>query len=117
MSVHWLGDFVFVESGLGVRVKFDLSNTIYVTVTAEHLAATRGLCGIYNNNADGRLTCNNSVLAFVAILYWGFFGNHKKNQHIFLSLLKMILLQWVDISPSTQQVLETHGKSLTKRTR
>ncbi len=54
MSVHWLGDFVFVESGLGVRVKFDLTNTVYLTVTAEHLAATRGLCGVYNNNADGK---------------------------------------------------------------
>lgn len=51
--MHWLGDFVFVESGLGVRVKFDLVNTVYLTVTAEHMAATRGLCGIYNNNADG----------------------------------------------------------------
>lgn len=58
VSIHWLGDFVFVESGLSVRVKFDLSNTVYVTVTAEHLAATRGLCGIYNNNADGRPMCN-----------------------------------------------------------
>lgn len=53
VSIHWLGDFVFVESGLGVRVKFDLANTVYLTVTAEHLAATRGLCGVYNNNADG----------------------------------------------------------------
>lgn len=42
-----------MESGLGVRVKFDLSNTVYVTVTAEHLSATRGLCGVYNGNADG----------------------------------------------------------------
>uniref|UniRef100_A0A8D3EE01 SCO-spondin n=1 Tax=Scophthalmus maximus TaxID=52904 RepID=A0A8D3EE01_SCOMX len=50
VSVHWLGDFVFVESGLGVRVKFDLANTVYLTVTAEHLVATRGLCGVYNNN-------------------------------------------------------------------
>uniref|UniRef100_A0A8C9YCU5 SCO-spondin n=1 Tax=Sander lucioperca TaxID=283035 RepID=A0A8C9YCU5_SANLU len=55
VSVHWLGDFVFVESGLGVRVKFDQTNTVYLTVTAEHLAATRGLCGVYNNNADGLL--------------------------------------------------------------
>lgn len=53
MSVYWLGDFVFVESGLGVRVKFDLTNTVYVTVTAEHKLATRGLCGVYNGNADG----------------------------------------------------------------
>uniref|UniRef100_H2LGR4 Subcommissural organ spondin n=1 Tax=Oryzias latipes TaxID=8090 RepID=H2LGR4_ORYLA len=52
ISVHWLGDFVFVESGLGVRLKFDLINTVYLTVTAEHLAATRGLCGVYNNNPE-----------------------------------------------------------------
>ncbi|KAF3703311.1 SCO-spondin Precursor [Channa argus] len=56
VSVHWLGDFVFVESGLGVRVKFDLVNIVYVTVTAEHLAATRGLCGVYNNKADDDFT-------------------------------------------------------------
>lgn len=54
VSVHWLGDFVFVESGLGVRLKFDMENTVYLTVTAEHLAATRGLCGVYNNNPDGK---------------------------------------------------------------
>ncbi len=53
VSVHWLGDFVFVESGLGVRLKFDMENTVYLSVTAEHLAATRGLCGVYNNNPDG----------------------------------------------------------------
>ncbi|TRY86466.1 hypothetical protein DNTS_025551, partial [Danionella cerebrum] len=43
VSVHWLGDFVFVESGLGVRLKFDMENTVYLTVNAEHFAATRGL--------------------------------------------------------------------------
>uniref|UniRef100_A0AAY5K320 SCO-spondin n=1 Tax=Esox lucius TaxID=8010 RepID=A0AAY5K320_ESOLU len=53
VSVHWLGDFVFVESGLGVRVKFDMGNTVFLTVTTEHLATTRGLCGVYNSNADG----------------------------------------------------------------
>uniref|UniRef100_A0A8C7VBG6 SCO-spondin n=1 Tax=Oryzias sinensis TaxID=183150 RepID=A0A8C7VBG6_9TELE len=52
ISVHWLGDFIFLESGLGVRLKFDLINTVYLTVTAEHLAATRGLCGVYNNNPE-----------------------------------------------------------------
>ncbi|KAK3550976.1 hypothetical protein QTP70_011458 [Hemibagrus guttatus] len=54
VSIHWLGDFVFVESGLGIRVKFDMGNTVYLTVTAEHFATTRGLCGLYNNNADER---------------------------------------------------------------
>ncbi|XP_072306545.1 SCO-spondin [Eucyclogobius newberryi] len=56
VSVHWVGDFVFVESGLGVRVKFDLSNTVYLTVSNEHLGTTRGLCGLYNNNADDDFT-------------------------------------------------------------
>lgn len=114
--MHWLGDFVFVESGLGVRVKFDLSNTIYVTVTAEHLAATRGLCGIYNNNADGRPT---AIIQYLHMLQFFVGVSLAITQRIsvFLSLLKMILLQWVDISPSMQQVLETRGKSLTKRTR
>uniref|UniRef100_A0A8C7QRY5 SCO-spondin n=1 Tax=Oncorhynchus mykiss TaxID=8022 RepID=A0A8C7QRY5_ONCMY len=56
VSVHWLGDFVFVESGLGVRVKFDMGYTVYLTVTTEHLATTRGLCGVYNNNADDDFT-------------------------------------------------------------
>ena len=69
MSVHWLGDFVFVESGLGVRVKFDLSNTVYLTVTAEHLAATRGLCGVYNNNADGEEGVKRCKIFLYAVIY------------------------------------------------
>lgn len=58
---------MFVESGLGVRVKFDLANTVYLTVTAEHLATTRGLCGVYNNNADGEghATCESSHVMFI----------------------------------------------------
>lgn len=46
---------MFIESGLGIRVKFDMGNTVYMTVTAEHFATTRGLCGLYNNNADGKM--------------------------------------------------------------
>lgn len=64
VSVHWLGDFVFVESGLGVRLKFDLVNTVYLTVTIEHLAATRGLCGVYNNNPDGERICTDLITFF-----------------------------------------------------
>lgn len=64
---------MFVESGLGVRVKFDLSNTIYVTVTTEHLAATRGLCGIYNNNADGRPNFLLLLLSSVVVSLADFF--------------------------------------------
>lgn len=72
VSVHWLGDFVFVESGLGIRVKFDLTNTVYLTVTTEHLAATRGLCGVYNNNADGEqsaIDTNTNISHHVSAVY------------------------------------------------
>ncbi|KAL7874680.1 hypothetical protein SRHO_G00056500 [Serrasalmus rhombeus] len=71
VSVHWLGDFVFVESGLGVRIKFDLGNTVYLTVTAEHFAATRGLCGVYNSNADDDFTSRSGSIS----QYAASFGN------------------------------------------
>ncbi|XP_029005418.1 SCO-spondin [Betta splendens] len=74
VSVHWLGDFVFVDSGLGVRVKFDLVNTVYLTVTAEHLGATRGLCGIYNNRADDDFTTVGGAVS----PYAASFGNSWK---------------------------------------
>uniref|UniRef100_A0A8D2L3M7 SCO-spondin n=1 Tax=Varanus komodoensis TaxID=61221 RepID=A0A8D2L3M7_VARKO len=51
IGVRWLGDFVLVESGLGVRVKFDGRSTVHVTVAAELRGATRGLCGVYNGDA------------------------------------------------------------------
>lgn len=68
VSVYWLGDFVFVESGLGVRVKFDLTNTVYVTVTAEHKSGTRGLCGVYNGNADGEKCADTRYIAWSFVL-------------------------------------------------
>ncbi|KPP59383.1 SCO-spondin-like, partial [Scleropages formosus] len=71
VSFQWLGDFVFVESGLGVRVKFDRANTIYLTITAEHMTATRGLCGVYNNKADDDFT----TLAGHVSQYAASFGN------------------------------------------
>uniref|UniRef100_A0A6Q2XSV2 SCO-spondin n=1 Tax=Esox lucius TaxID=8010 RepID=A0A6Q2XSV2_ESOLU len=71
MSVHWLGDFVFVESGLGVRVKFDMGNTVFLTVTTEHLATTRGLCGVYNSNADDDFTTMSGTVS----QYAASFGN------------------------------------------
>ncbi|KAI4898140.1 hypothetical protein NFI96_015403, partial [Prochilodus magdalenae] len=71
VSIHWLGDFVFVESGLGIRIKFDLGNTVYVTVTAEHFSATRGLCGVYNSNADDDFTGRSGSIS----QYAASFGN------------------------------------------
>lgn len=53
ISIWWLGDFLFVESGLGVRVKFDGHSTVYVTVGTALQGTTQGLCGIYNDNPAG----------------------------------------------------------------
>ncbi|KAI7792293.1 SCO-spondin [Triplophysa rosa] len=76
VSVHWLGDFVFVESGLGVRLKFDMENNVYLTVTAEHQTATRGLCGVFNNNPDDDFTTSaGSVSPYAAS-----FGNSWRVQ-------------------------------------
>ncbi|CAF98844.1 unnamed protein product, partial [Tetraodon nigroviridis] len=74
VTVYWLGDFVFVESGLGVRVKFDLTSTVYVTVTAEHKSATRGLCGVYDGNADDDFTTVGGTVS----QYAASFGNSWK---------------------------------------
>ncbi|XP_069502497.1 SCO-spondin-like [Ambystoma mexicanum] len=52
INVLWLGDFMFIESGLGVRVKFDGLDAIYVTVTADLRGSTQGLCGVYNDNPE-----------------------------------------------------------------
>ncbi|XP_016091061.1 LOW QUALITY PROTEIN: SCO-spondin [Sinocyclocheilus grahami] len=76
VSVHWLGDFVFVESGLGVRLKFDMENTVYLTVTAEHITATRGLCGDYNNNPDDDFTTSSGSVS----PYAASFGNSWRVQ-------------------------------------
>lgn len=54
ISITWLGDFVAVESGLGVRVKADGRGTSYVTVSAELWGSTRGLCGPYNDDPTGK---------------------------------------------------------------
>lgn len=54
ISITWLGDFVAVESGLGVRVKSDGRGTTYVTVSAELRGSTRGLCGPYNDDPTGK---------------------------------------------------------------
>ncbi|XP_058879421.1 SCO-spondin [Acipenser ruthenus] len=67
ISIRWLGDFIFIESGLGVRVKYNRDNIIYVTVTAELKGTTRGLCGVYNDNPnDDFTTMGGAVSQFAA---------------------------------------------------
>ncbi|XP_068790174.1 SCO-spondin-like [Struthio camelus] len=67
ISIKWLGDFVAVESGLGVRVKSDGRDTAYVTVSAELRGSTRGLCGPYNDDpADDFQQLGGDVAAFAA---------------------------------------------------
>ncbi|XP_073488988.1 LOW QUALITY PROTEIN: SCO-spondin-like [Aquarana catesbeiana] len=56
INILWLGDFIFIESGLGVRVKFDGGNNVYVTVTSDLQHRTNGLCGIYNDNTEDDFT-------------------------------------------------------------
>ncbi|NXD88271.1 SSPO protein, partial [Halcyon senegalensis] len=50
ISVTWLGDWVAVASGLGVRVASDGLQAVTVLVDAELQGSTRGLCGTYNAN-------------------------------------------------------------------
>ncbi|NXC41753.1 SSPO protein, partial [Penelope pileata] len=67
IGVTWLGDFVVVESGLGVRVKLGGHGTVYVTVTAELRGSTRGLCGPYNEDpADDFLRAGGDMALFAA---------------------------------------------------
>ncbi|XP_077160383.1 SCO-spondin-like isoform X2 [Paroedura picta] len=71
ISVWWLGDFLFVESGLGVRIKFDGRDAVYITVGAELRGFTRGLCGLYNDDpADDFLRVGGDTVVLANI-----FGN------------------------------------------
>ncbi|XP_053322587.1 SCO-spondin-like [Spea bombifrons] len=56
ISVLWIGDFVFIESGLGVRIKSDRGNNVYVTVTSDLRGKTQGLCGLYNEDPEDDFT-------------------------------------------------------------
>ncbi|XP_075444784.1 SCO-spondin-like [Ascaphus truei] len=56
INILWLGDFMFIESGLGVRVKFDGGNNVYVTVTSDLQGRTKGLCGVYNEDPEDDFT-------------------------------------------------------------
>ncbi|XP_066440797.1 SCO-spondin-like [Eleutherodactylus coqui] len=78
ISILWLGDFIFIESGLGVRLKFDGGNNIYVTVNSELRGRTSGLCGIYNDNTDDDFTQSGGAVSLTA----AGFGNSWKVQNI-----------------------------------
>ncbi|NXR00816.1 SSPO protein, partial [Sagittarius serpentarius] len=74
ISVTWLGDWVAVASGLGVRVSSDGRQAVTVTVDAEQRGGTRGLCGPYNDDpADDFLRPAGDVAPFAAS-----FGNSWK---------------------------------------
>ncbi|XP_069586533.1 SCO-spondin-like [Ranitomeya imitator] len=74
ISILWLGDFVFIESGLGVRVKFDGRHDIYVTVNSDLQGRTSGLCGTYNENPEDDLTMAGGAVSLNAAM----FGNSWK---------------------------------------
>ncbi|NXS57794.1 SSPO protein, partial [Brachypteracias leptosomus] len=74
ISVTWLGDWVAVASGLGVRVASDGHRALTVTVDAELRGGTRGLCGTYNGDpADDFQQPGGAVAAFASS-----FGNSWK---------------------------------------
>ncbi|XP_074753624.1 SCO-spondin-like [Athene noctua] len=74
ISVTWLGDWVAVVSGLGVRVASDGRQAVTVTVEAELRGGTRGLCGPYNDDpADDFLQPGGDVALFATS-----FGNSWK---------------------------------------
>ncbi|NXN97394.1 SSPO protein, partial [Rhinopomastus cyanomelas] len=50
LSVMWLGDWVAVASGQGVRVSTDGHQAVTVTVDANLQGSTRGLCGTFNED-------------------------------------------------------------------
>lgn len=46
-----------MTTGLGVRIKWDEDDAVFVTVDAEkQMNNVEGLCGTYNNNPRGRNT-------------------------------------------------------------
>ncbi|NXX79502.1 SSPO protein, partial [Urocolius indicus] len=67
LSITWLGDWVAVASGLGVRVATDGQQAVTVTVGAELWDGTWGLCGPYNDDpADDFLRPGGDVDPFAA---------------------------------------------------
>eukprot|EP00058_Branchiostoma_floridae_P011265 XP_002596753.1 hypothetical protein BRAFLDRAFT_73747 [Branchiostoma floridae] len=56
-----LGEFMFLDSALGVRVKWDVGPTVYVTSTMENVDKTQGLCGVYNYDVSGKSCYNGTV--------------------------------------------------------
>ncbi|NXI44219.1 SSPO protein, partial [Galbula dea] len=74
ISIAWLGDWVTVASGLGVRVASDGHQAVTVMVEAELWGGTRGLCGTYNDDpADDFQRPGGDVATFASS-----FGNSWK---------------------------------------
>lgn len=49
----WVGDFLYMATNIGLKMKFDAINAVYVTVMDNLMGKTEGLCGTYNNNPGG----------------------------------------------------------------
>ena len=63
IGVAWLGDWVVVASGMGVRVASDGARAVTVTVGAELWGGTRGLCGPYNDDPAGECHLDGNATA------------------------------------------------------
>ncbi|XP_072324712.1 LOW QUALITY PROTEIN: SCO-spondin [Scyliorhinus torazame] len=69
ISVRWIGDFIFLDSGLGVRLRFDGDRLVSLTVNSELKSVTRGLCGVYNDLAQDDFTTVTGSVTDVAAAF------------------------------------------------
>ena len=64
-SLNVVGEWVYVESSKGIRVKADAESTVYVTLDVETMNSETisGLCGNANDNANegGKFFWNQSI--------------------------------------------------------
>ncbi|CAH1238844.1 OTOGL [Branchiostoma lanceolatum] len=78
ITLKHLGDFVFLETTLGMRLKWDTETAVYITVVSDYMYKTRGLCGVYDYNTDNDfMTPAGTQAPYAAI-----FGNSWKMDEI-----------------------------------
>ncbi|XP_071803714.1 SCO-spondin-like [Asterias amurensis] len=63
ISIKRVGDFTYLESGLGVLAKWDGSMMIELTVLAELRHSTLGLCGTFDDDPSNDMTTRSGEVA------------------------------------------------------
>ncbi len=55
VSIQRDGDYTYLSTSMGLRVKWDGASSVYVTVDREqHYNLVSGLCGFYNGEPAGK---------------------------------------------------------------